>query len=66
MKLRMKSPEDGAKTSLYCATSPEIAGESGLYYEDARSKAPGRAATPELGAELWDRSTAWVGQLTSP
>jgi dehydrogenase/reductase SDR family protein 13 len=60
IKLRMQSPAEGAKTTLYCATSPEVAGESGHYYDDCRRKEPSEVATPELGAELWDRSTAWV------
>jgi retinol dehydrogenase-12 len=60
IKLRMQSPAEGAKTTLYCATSPEVAAESGHYYDDCRRKEPGEAATPELAAELWDRSTAWV------
>jgi retinol dehydrogenase 12 len=61
MKLRMRSPDDGAKTTLYCATSPEVAEETGLYYEDASRKEPGPAATPELASELWDRTAGWVG-----
>lgn len=61
MKLRMRSPEDGAKTSLYCATDPALAGESGHYYENARRKPPGAAATPEHATELWARSEQWVG-----
>ncbi|HEY1713866.1 MAG TPA: SDR family oxidoreductase [Solirubrobacteraceae bacterium] len=61
LKLRMRSPEEGAQTSLYCATSPDVAGESGLYYDDCRRKEPSRHATPEAGAELWERSEAWVG-----
>jgi dehydrogenase/reductase SDR family protein 13 len=60
MKLGMRSPEEGAKTSLYCATSPDVAGESGHYYDDARRKEPSAGATPELAAELWDRSTQRV------
>jgi NAD(P)-dependent dehydrogenase (short-subunit alcohol dehydrogenase family) len=60
MKLRMSSTEDGAKTSLYCATSPDVASESGGYYEDAQRKESGPAATPELGAELWERTTGWL------
>jgi dehydrogenase/reductase SDR family protein 13 len=60
MKLGMRSPEEGAKTSLYCATSPDVAGESGHYYDDARRKGPSAGATPELAAELWDRSTQRV------
>jgi retinol dehydrogenase 12 len=61
MKLRMVSPEEGAATSLYCATSPDVAGESGRYYEDMMERQPGPAATPELASELWSRSLDWVG-----
>jgi NAD(P)-dependent dehydrogenase (short-subunit alcohol dehydrogenase family) len=60
MKLRMRTPEQGAQTSLYCATSPDVAGETGQYYEDSRRKPTGPGATPELAAELWDHSSAWV------
>jgi NAD(P)-dependent dehydrogenase (short-subunit alcohol dehydrogenase family) len=60
MKLRMRSPEDGATTSLYCATSPDVANESGQYYDNSRRRQPSAAATPELAAELWERSAAWV------
>ena len=62
MTMFMQSTEEGAKTSLYCATSPEVASDSGLYYDDAKQKQPSRVATPELGAELWERSEAWVNQ----
>jgi retinol dehydrogenase-12 len=62
MKLRMRSTEDGSRTSLYCATSPDVAHESGGYYEDAQRKEPGPAATPQLAAELWERTAGWVGQ----
>jgi NAD(P)-dependent dehydrogenase (short-subunit alcohol dehydrogenase family) len=60
MKRRMRSPQEGAQTSLHCATSPEVAGESGQYYEDSRRKQPAPAATAELGSELWERTVAWV------
>jgi NAD(P)-dependent dehydrogenase (short-subunit alcohol dehydrogenase family) len=61
IRMRMRSPREGALTSLYCATSPEVAAESGHYYEDCRRREPAAAATPELAAELWKRSSAWVG-----
>ncbi len=61
MKRRMISPEQGARTSLYCATAPELADQSGLYYDECRVKQPGAAAGAELAAELWRRSTEWVG-----
>jgi retinol dehydrogenase-12 len=60
IKLRMRSPQEGAQTSLYCATSPAVAGDSGLYYEESHPKQPGPAATPGLAGELWERSAAWV------
>jgi NAD(P)-dependent dehydrogenase (short-subunit alcohol dehydrogenase family) len=61
IKLRMRSPEEGARTPLYCATAPELAGESGQYYEECRRRQPSRVTTPELAAELWERSVEWVG-----
>lgn len=61
IKRNMGSPAEGARTSLYCATAPELADESGHYYDDCRRTDPSAVATPALAAELWDRSTAWVG-----
>ena len=60
MTRRMQTPEQGARTSVYCATSPEVAGESGGYYDSCRRKEPGAAATAELAAELWRRSVEWT------
>ena len=57
---RMASPAQGARTSLYCATSPEVAGESGGYYDDCRCREPAAAATAGLAAELWRRSVEWT------
>jgi len=61
MTRNMLSPAEGAKTSLYCATSPDVAADSGDYYDECRKKEPSAVATPELGAELWRRSSEWVG-----
>ena len=61
LKLRMISNEEGAKTTLYCATSPEVAEHNGLYYDDCREKAPSVAAqNAELAAELWQKSHDFV------
>ncbi|GAA1535063.1 SDR family oxidoreductase [Nocardioides humi] len=60
MKLFMRSPEEGARTSLYCATSPDVAGHTGRYYDEQREKQPSAVATDELAAELWARSEEWV------
>jgi len=60
MKLFMKSTEEGARTSLYCATDKSLANVSGRYYDDCQEKEPNKVATPELGAELWKRSEEWT------
>lgn len=60
MKLFMKSAVEGAQTSLYCATSPEVSEHTGRYYDDCRERKASKVATPELAAELWERSVAWV------
>jgi len=60
MTRHMQSPEQGARTSLYCATSPDVAGETGGYYDDCRRKEPAAAATAGLAAELWRRSVEWT------
>jgi NAD(P)-dependent dehydrogenase (short-subunit alcohol dehydrogenase family) len=59
-KLLMKSPEDGARTPVYCATDPALSGVTGHYYDDCAERAPSERATPELAAELWERSVAWT------
>jgi len=58
---RMLSTEDGARTSLFCATSPEGAVRSGRYYGDCQESEPSAVATEELGRILWERSAAWTG-----
>ncbi len=57
---RMLTVAQGARTSLYCATSDEVAGESGKYYDSCRSAEPSRVATPELAASLWEYSERWT------
>lgn len=55
------SNEEGAETTLYCATSPSVANDSGLYYDECREKTPsGPAQDARLSAELWRRSEAFV------
>ena len=57
---RMLTVEQGAETSLYCAASPDVAGESGLFYDKCAHREPSSVATPELAAELWKRSEEWT------
>jgi NAD(P)-dependent dehydrogenase (short-subunit alcohol dehydrogenase family) len=61
MKLGMISTDEGARTSLYCATSPAVAEQTGLYYDRCAPRTPSTAARdPLLAAELWRRSEEWV------
>ena len=60
-KLFMISVEEGAATTLYCATSPEVSEQSGLYYDKCSVKEPSKVGQDmALAAELWKRSEAWV------
>ena len=57
-----KPPIEGAKTSVWCATSREVADQSGLYYSDMRVREPSAVAQDDdLAAELWHRSEEWCG-----
>jgi retinol dehydrogenase-12 len=60
MMRRMLTVDEGAATSLYCATSPDVAQDSGKFYDKCAERAPSRVATPELAAELWKRSEEWT------
>jgi retinol dehydrogenase-12 len=57
---RMLSVTEGAATSLYCATSPDVAEVSGRFYDQCAERTPNPAATSELATELWRRSEAWT------
>lgn len=61
IKRRMLSVTDGAVTSVYCATSPAVAAESGLFYDKCAPRPPSRVATPELAELLWKYSSEWTG-----
>jgi retinol dehydrogenase-12 len=53
----MITPDEGAKTTLHCATAPALAGETGLYYDRCKPRTPsamGQDVT--LAAELWRKS----------
>ncbi len=61
LKMAMITTEEGAATTLHCATSPALADQSGLYYDRCLEKTPSAAARdPALAAELWRRSLEWV------
>jgi retinol dehydrogenase-12 len=61
LKLFMLSNEDGAKTTLYCATSDAVTDQSGLYFTKCKPRTASVLARDEsLAAELWERSARWV------
>jgi hypothetical protein len=60
--LFMISPEQGARTLIYLASSPDVARISGQYFQRCRPVAPSPAARDlELARRLWDASEILVG-----
>lgn len=61
IKLTMMSIEEGAATTLHCATSAQAGAETALYYDKCRPKTPSTVAQ-DLGfaTELCKRSEEWV------
>jgi retinol dehydrogenase-12 len=61
IKLRMISTEEGAQTTLYCASDPACARETGLYYDKCRVRLPSvLGQDANLARSLWERSEAWA------
>ncbi len=57
-----RSPEKGARTLVWLADSPEVAGEQGGYFVDQRRKVPSAAAQDPVAAGLlWDLSERQTG-----
>lgn len=55
----MKSPEKGARTSIYLCSSPDVNGVSGKYFYKNKQKTPDkRASNIKVQKELWDISAA--------
>jgi retinol dehydrogenase 12 len=62
MRPFFKTPMQGAATSLYVATSPELANTSGRYFADCRERETTAAARDsEAARRLWNLSCEWVG-----
>jgi len=55
------SPEKGAQTSIYLASSPDVEGITGQYFIRKKVRKPSaKARSSELAAQLWDVSEALV------
>jgi len=58
----MLSPERGADTIVYLASSPDVAGQTGGYYVKRRRREPSAAARDDtLARELWELSEKMTG-----
>ena len=58
----MLSPQRGADTIIYLATSPEVAGETGGYYVKRQRREPSQAARDDATARrLWQLSEEMTG-----
>lgn len=60
--LFLLSPEEGARCSLHVATSPELDGKTGLYFEKSKPKVAAKAALDvDAQEKLWALSEELVG-----
>lgn len=58
------SPEEGARTSVHLASSPDALRTTGQYWSRSRRSSPSRAGRDALAAaELWRRSEQMVAEL---
>lgn len=59
----LMSSENGAKTTVFLATDPSVAGTSGLYFSKSKPKPPSREARDaSVAKRLWDVSEELVGK----
>lgn len=57
----IKSPEQGAQTTIYCAVDNQAGQESGLYYSDCKSTQPAKnTENPNDARKLWEISLDMV------
>ncbi|MBZ0296053.1 MAG: SDR family oxidoreductase [Anaerolineae bacterium] len=57
-----RSPEQGAETLIYLASSPDVAQISGAYFVDKQTASPSSTATDTAAArKLWDISESLAG-----
>jgi NAD(P)-dependent dehydrogenase (short-subunit alcohol dehydrogenase family) len=58
----MKTPEQGAVTPIYLASSPDVAGVTGVYYANRRPKRSSKASHDrDLASRLWEVSAELTG-----
>jgi NAD(P)-dependent dehydrogenase (short-subunit alcohol dehydrogenase family) len=58
----MKTPTDGAATSIYLASSPKVEGVTGMYFANSKPQTSNKAAYDETAAaRLWQVNAGLVG-----
>jgi NAD(P)-dependent dehydrogenase (short-subunit alcohol dehydrogenase family) len=58
----MLTPQQGADTLIYLASSPDVAGQTGGYWTKRKRVEPSAAARDEVaGRRLWDESARIAG-----
>ena len=58
----MKTPEQGAATPIHLASSPEVAGVTGVYFANRRPKQSAKASYDrDLALRLWEVSAELTG-----
>jgi NAD(P)-dependent dehydrogenase (short-subunit alcohol dehydrogenase family) len=61
----LKTPAQGAQTSIYLASSPDVTGVTGQFFADRRPRAANKVAyDTDLAARLWQVSADLVGMTT--
>ena len=63
----LRSPRSGARTVVYLAASPDVAGQTGGYYVGSKLRTPSPAARDDArAARLWELSAALTGLPAAP
>lgn len=58
----LKSAKEGAETSIYLSSAPEVSGVTGEYFEDSKPKRSAEESYDEAkAAQLWDTTARLVG-----
>lgn len=63
VKLFLKTPAEGAKTSIYLATSDEVSNITGKYYaesKDVTNSLKSYVSDPEKAKQFWEKSLKYV------
>jgi NAD(P)-dependent dehydrogenase (short-subunit alcohol dehydrogenase family) len=61
-RFTLLTPEEGAQTTLHCATHPQATG--GQYYQQCRTREPSvDSRDSAVAARLWDETAVWIASI---